>query len=199
MLTYHEYIETEDSISLVTELLENRSLADYLRSECFGLVSEEIARFMVKSMVKAVSYLHAKDIVHRDLKLENVLIDREYRPKLIDFGFARQLPKENYVLYEYCGTPNYMAPEIQQREGYYGKPADIWALGVIVYRMATGNFPFKSGADKPSQLKAMKSELRMPHELSAELTALLTQMLTFDFRKRPSAEEIQASEWLNYR
>lgn len=70
---------------------------------------------MIKNLVKAITYCHSKDIVHRDIKMENVLIDKEYKPKLIDFGFGRQLPKENFVLYDFCGTPNYIAPEIIQR------------------------------------------------------------------------------------
>ena len=94
-------------------------------------------------MVKAVAYLHANDIVHRDIKLENVLVSKEFKIKIIDFGFSRQLPKENHVLYDFCGTMHYIAPEVMQREGYYGKPADIWALGVLLYRMTVGCFPFK--------------------------------------------------------
>lgn len=86
-----------------------------------------------------------------------------------------------------------------QREGYYGKPADIWALGVVVFKITTGSFPFKNVADKSMSLKIMKSELRIPYELSTELNQLLGQMLTFDYRKRPTAEEILGYDWLNWR
>lgn len=131
--------------------------------------------------------------------MENILINKEYKPKLIDFGFSLQLPKENYILYDYCGTPNYIAPEVIQREGYYGKPADIWALGVVIYKMVTGTFPFKTINDKTAYLKTMKTELKIPHELSPELCTLLSQILSYDFKKRPTADEILTSDWLAIR
>ena len=189
ILTFHEYIESENAINIISQLLENKSLWDYIKSQCFQTVPEDIAKFMVKQLAKAVSYCHSKDIVHRDLKMENVLIDRQFKIKLIDFGFSLQVPKENQILYDYCGTPNYIAPEVNQRQGYYGKPADIWSLGVIVFRMVAGSFPFKSG-------KSVKNQLRMPSELSPELAGLLGQMLNYDFSKRPTAEEILLCEWL---
>lgn len=65
---------------------------------------------MVKYILKAIAHCHSRDIVHRDIKMENILINKDYKPKLIDFGFSLQLPKENHVLYDYCGTPNYIAP-----------------------------------------------------------------------------------------
>jgi len=113
---------------------------------------------MVKQLVKAVAYCHANNVVHRDIKLENVLVSKDFKIKLIDFGFSVILPNESYILYDYCGTPNYIAPEVTQREGYYGKPADVWSLGVIIYRMVVGTFPPKVG----SQSKGVK----IPSELS---------------------------------
>lgn len=74
-----------------------------------------------------------------------------------------------------------------QREGYYGKPADVWSLGIIIYRMVVGSFPNRPSDSKP---------IRIPGEISNELSGLLAQMLSFDFWKRPSAEEILACEWL---
>lgn len=151
---------------------------------------------MIKHLTKAIAYCHSKDIVHRDIKLENILVNREYKPILIDFGFSRQLPKETHILYDFCGTPNYIAPEVIQREGYYGKPADIWALGVVIHKMITGTFPYKNLTEKNTNLKAMKTELKLPPEVSPELNSLLNQILSYDFRRRPTAEEILSSEWL---
>lgn len=167
-----------------------------MKSECFKTVGEEVARVVLRQLVRAVAYLHGGEIVHRDLKLENVLVSREMKIKLIDFGFSRRLPKENYVLYDFCGTPHYIAPEVIQREGYYGKPADIWSLGVLLYRMVAGSFPFKGLNEKNIYSKVMKAELKLPNDLSPELSSLLTDMLSFDFRKRPTAEELLSSRWL---
>lgn len=82
---------------------------------------------------------------------------------------------------------HYIAPEVIQREGYYGKPADIWALGVLLYRMIVGSFPFKGLNEKTLYNKVMRAELKLPFELSPELSNLLTNMLSFDFRRRPTA------------
>lgn len=142
----------------------------------------------MRQLVRALAHCHSRDIVHRDLKMENVLISKEMRVKLIDFGFSLQLPKENHILYDYCGTPSFIAPEVTQREGYYGKPADVWSLGVLIYRLATGNFPFSTTKEKTLLSKSIKSELKLPGEVTPELAALLTQMLSIDFWKRPTAE-----------
>ena len=95
--------------------------------------------------------------MHRDLKLDNVLINREFKIKLIDFGFSRHLSRENEVLTDFCGTPHYISPEVIQREGYYGKPADIWSLGVIIFRLIAGCFPFKGINEKAIFSKVMKN------------------------------------------
>ena len=157
---------------------------------------EELAKVAIRQVVKALDRLHSLDIVHRDLKLENVLVNREVKAKLIDFGFSRQLSRENEVLSDFCGTPHYMAPEVIQREGYYGKPADIWSLGVIIYRITVGCFPFKGINEKTIFSKVMKGELTLPAHLSGPLTDLLTRMLTLDYRRRPSIYEVLTHYWL---
>jgi serine/threonine protein kinase len=94
--------------------------------------------------VKAVAYLHEKEISHRDLKLENVVLNAELEPFLVDFGFAVDdsefgIPKQNLV----CGTPSYMAPELFDNKEVDFYKADVWALGVVLFMMLSGGqFPF---------------------------------------------------------
>jgi MAP/microtubule affinity-regulating kinase len=95
--------------------------------------------------VEAVFYLHSEvSVVHRDIKLDNILIEEGTRMvKLIDFGFSVLTTTPNQRLKVFCGTPSYMAPEITRKTDYEGKPVDIWALGVLLYVMLTGTFPFR--------------------------------------------------------
>lgn len=103
--------------------------------------SEKEAAKIFVPLVQAVDYLHAEGIYHRDLKLSNILVGDQGTVKLIDYGFAENSGQK---LKEYCGTLSYMAPELITRNPYYGKYVDSWALGVILYRIVTGLFPFGS-------------------------------------------------------
>lgn len=89
-----------------------------------------------------MKYLHGLNICHRDLKLENILIDERNNVKLIDFGFS-VCSSPDQKLKIFCGTPSYMAPEIVQKKDYSGFATDIWSLGILLYVMLTGNYPFK--------------------------------------------------------
>ena len=87
--------------------------------------------------------MHENNIIHRDLKLENILIDTSnLNIKLIDFGFAIKISNQKKLTI-FCGTPSYMCPEIVKKIEYFGKPADIWALGILLYVMLYGKFPFR--------------------------------------------------------
>ncbi len=191
---YQETIETEESINIVTELCENRSLADWIKNEG-SEVGELTAKSITRQIAKVLDYLHGMEIVHRDLKLENILINKEGKVKLIDYGFSRQLPRETFLLYDFCGTPHYIAPEVIQREGYFGKPADMWSLGIILYKMVAGSFSFKASNEKTLFLKVVKGDIRLPTEISPELSSLLSRMLSFDYRRRPTAEELIRDDW----
>jgi len=123
-------------------------------------------RRIFKQVAEAVHYMHSRNIVHRDLKLDNILVEEDTRMvKLIDFGFGVIVDGAQGHLKIFCGTPSYMAPEIVRRsESYEGKPVDIWALGVLLYVMLTGGLPFR-GSNEPELFE----KIRLGHFLQTLL------------------------------
>lgn len=95
----------------------------------------------MKSIIEALQYIHERNVAHRDLKMENILIAKGLKIKIIDFGFAI---KDDHIHKEFCGTPHYISPEVISKGGYLGKPSDIWSAGIIFYKLYTGEFPFKA-------------------------------------------------------
>ena len=102
-----------------------------------GRFSNDVSMFYICEILLAICYMHEKNIIYRDLKPENLLIDKEGHIKIADFGFAKKLTNDR--TFTLCGTPEYLAPEIilGSKEGY-GKSADWWALGILVYELLTG-------------------------------------------------------------
>ena len=105
---------------------------------------EDEVKIIFRQIVKAIDYCHNQNVAHRDIKLENVLLTTGdgFSVKLIDFGFS-VIVQDDAKLAIYCGTPSYMAPEIVSKQEYFGKPVDIWSLGVLLYAMLAGTFPFR--------------------------------------------------------
>lgn len=111
--------------------------------------TEERAKFYAAEILLAVEYLHSQGIVYRDLKPENILLDREGHVKLTDFGLAKDnLHDTDGRTESFCGTTEYLAPEII-KEKSYGVSVDIYCLGLVLYEMMTGHNPFKTGEDTP--------------------------------------------------
>jgi serine/threonine protein kinase len=121
----------------------NISLHSHLKSKPQKRLTEPEAKTIFKQLVEGLDYIHKNSIVHRDLKLENILLDSENNNvKIIDFGFSAETQK-NKPMNVFCGTPSYMAPELVTRKYYFGHLVDIWALGISLYVLLCGYFPFK--------------------------------------------------------
>lgn len=125
------------------EFISNTSMHGYIKTFENRRIPEKEVRIIFRQIVEGVNYLHSSNFVHRDIKLENILIDKKDKKiKIIDFGFSVSIQADK-KLNMFCGTPSYMAPEIVSKQDYNGKFVDVWALGILLFTMLCGKFPFK--------------------------------------------------------
>jgi serine/threonine protein kinase len=149
-----------------------------------GKFPEPRARFYAAEIILAISYVHSLDIIYRDLKPENVLLDAKGHIRLTDFGLSKEgISNSSSGANSFCGTPEYLAPEILNRQGH-GRAVDWWSLGALLYEMLTGLPPFYCQDRERLFEKIRKSELHYPPSLSQNSKALLKGLLTKDPSKR---------------
>jgi serine/threonine protein kinase len=142
IMKLYEEIDTPNYLYLVLEYINGIPLIDILRNEKNGYLSQKRATKLMTQIIKGIIYLHDKNIYHRDIKLENILVMKNDSIKIIDFGFAVKCNRDSYQKL-FCGTPSYMAPELLNKEKYIPYYSDIWSLGVLFYSMLYGRFPFE--------------------------------------------------------
>lgn len=158
-------------------------------------LSERISKYIFRQIIDALQYIHSKNIVHRDIKLDNILIDLNNNIKLCDFGVSKQI-KSNERVYDQCGTPAYIAPEILKNDGFQGFSADIWSAGIVLYAMSQGKVPFFAKDVQDLYLMIVKDKYSPLEDVSSELEDLMSKLLIKDPSKRITIEGILNHPWL---
>ncbi|KAJ3386321.1 hypothetical protein HDU84_001615 [Entophlyctis sp. JEL0112] len=195
-----DVIETDSSIAIVMDLARGGELFELILDS--RAIQEGPARRMFAQIICAVGYIHSIEIVHRDLKLENILLDEHGNVVIIDFGFANKSKGPNGLLQTSCGSPCYAAPELVTQDGYNGEKADIWSCGVILFSMLAGYLPFDDDPANPDGENInllynyiMETKLVFPDYVTPLACDLVNRILVPDPKYRADMEEIMAHEW----
>ena len=191
---FYEALDDPDNFYLVIELADNGSLLDLINKD--GGLPEGTAKRMFFQLVLCLEYLHyVKKIVHRDLKAENILLDRNNNIRVVDFGLSKAFDEGKPFLETTCGSPAYVSPEII-KEHPYTSAADIWSAGVLLYAMVLGSLPFDSDNLGDLLRKILEDSVPLPESLSRDLRDLLQKMLIKDPVKRIRLEDVKKHPWL---
>ncbi|CAK5073426.1 unnamed protein product [Meloidogyne enterolobii] len=190
----YQVIENETTLYLVMEYASGGELFDYLVAH--GRMKEKEARAKFRQIVSAVQYLHSKNVIHRDLKAENLLLDSAMNIKIADFGFSNTFSPGN-KLDTFCGSPPYAAPELFQGKKYDGPEVDVWSLGVILYTLVSGSLPFDGQNLKELRERVLRGKYRVPFYLSTDCENLVKKFLVLNPARRGTLETIMRDKWMN--
>ncbi|XP_019942390.1 NUAK family SNF1-like kinase 2 [Paralichthys olivaceus] len=194
IITIYEVFENKDKIVIVMEYASKGDLYDYICDK--RRISEREARNFFRQIVSAVHYCHQNGIVHRDLKLENILLDGNGNVKIADFGLSNLYHGDEY-LQTFCGSPLYASPEIVNGRPYRGPEVDTWSLGVLLYTMVHGTMPFDGNNHKMLVQQISTGNYRKPNKPS-DACGLIRWMLMVNPERRATIEEIAGHWWLNW-
>ncbi|GAA99403.1 uncharacterized protein L969DRAFT_399840 [Mixia osmundae IAM 14324] len=192
VLKLYEIVATESSIWLVTELCEGGELFDYLVER--GRLSNSETRRLFGQLALGVGYLHMQNVVHRDLKLENILLDGKCNIKIADFGFGREF-EQRKLMDTYCGTTGYAAPEMIAGKKYTGPEVDVWSMGVILYSLLCGSLPFDDDEEAVVKLLISKGQYDLPDWLNDDARGLIQGILKVEPRDRLTITQILSHPW----
>uniref|UniRef100_A0A8B9KBW1 Ribosomal protein S6 kinase n=1 Tax=Astyanax mexicanus TaxID=7994 RepID=A0A8B9KBW1_ASTMX len=175
----HYAFQTEGKLYLILDFLRGGDLFTRLSKEV--MFTEEDVKFYLAELALALDHLHSLGIIYRDLKPENILLDEDGHIKITDFGLSKEAIDHDKRAYSFCGTIEYMAPEVVNRRGHT-QSADWWSFGVLMFEMLTGSLPFQGKDRKETMALILKAKLGMPQFLSSEVQSLLRAL----FKRNPS-------------
>ncbi|KAL3434754.1 kinase-like domain-containing protein [Aspergillus tetrazonus] len=191
----YEVIVTEKLVWLVLEYCPGDELYNYLLRN--GPLPIDKVKKIFTQLVGAVSYVHSKQCVHRDLKLENILLDKHENVKLCDFGFTREYEGKASYLQTFCGTVCYSAPEMLKAEKYAGEKVDVWSLGIILYALIAGELPYDDDDDQVTKARILNEEPKFNDKFPDDAKALINLLLSKRPLLRPSLDEVLAHPFLS--
>ncbi|XP_070329698.1 serine/threonine-protein kinase SIK2 isoform X2 [Odocoileus virginianus] len=193
IIKLYQVMETKSMLYLVTEYAKNGEIFDYLANH--GRLNESEARRKFWQILSAVDYCHGRQIVHRDLKAENLLLDNNMNIKIADFGFGNFF-KSGELLATWCGSPPYAAPEVFEGQQYEGPQLDIWSMGVVLYVLVCGALPFDGPTLPILRQRVLEGRFRIPYFMSEDCEHLIRRMLVLDPAKRLTIAQIKEHKWM---
>ncbi|XP_071957874.1 serine/threonine-protein kinase SIK2-like [Antedon mediterranea] len=193
VIKLYQVMETKSMLYLVTEYAQNGEMFDYLDKN--GRMSEKEAGQKFGQIVSAVDYCHKHNVVHRDLKAENLLLDGNMNVKIADFGFSNYFTVGKHLA-TWCGSPPYAAPEVFEGQQYEGPQLDVWSLGVVLYVLVCGALPFDAKTLPQLKERVLAGRFRIPYFMSSECEHMIRKMLVVDPSKRYSMQQIQQHKWM---
>ncbi|KAL5604469.1 hypothetical protein BROUX41_002438 [Berkeleyomyces rouxiae] len=195
LITLWGTFQDPKNLYMVMDFVEGGELFSLLRKS--GRFPNPVAKFYAAEVVLALEYLHSRNIIYRDLKPENLLLDRHGHLKITDFGFAKRVPDKTWTL---CGTPDYLAPEVVSSKGY-NKSVDWWSLGILIYEMLCGYTPFwDSGSPMKIYENILRGTVNYPVYVNSDARDLLERLITANLTKRlgnlyGGSQEVKDHRW----
>ena len=201
-----ETFETNEYMLIIMEYINGGNLYSFVKKR--RKLSEQTAKMLFWQIIQGIQYMHSVGVVHRDIKLENILIDLYNNVKICDFGIGKVLPQcdyDTYSLYEQCGTPMYIAPEIllsTSDKGYKPFPVDMWSSGIVLYIMLSGTLPFMvnnnnhcNKDDAELQYAILNNEPKEINDISSEAMDLIMGLLDKNPKTRYTSNDVLNHSW----
>ena len=189
----YDFIEDESAYYMVIEYCGGGELFDFIIAR--NCVEEPLAKKLFKQICLSVGYLHENNIVHRDLKPENLLLTETNNVKLIDFGLCST--EADKPMTNRCGSAVYISPEALTQQQYMGQPADVWAMGVILYALVDGSLPWNYDDPQKMYEQITTGDFAPPKELTEECYDLIKQIFNPDPDQRITIPQILVHPWLS--
>lgn len=193
IVSLHEVILSDGHYYMIYDYVKGSPLLDFIVNH--GRLKEKYARRFFRQLVSCIEYIHSHSIVHRDLKIENVLIDKQGILHLIDFGLANVYAPDS-LLATFCGSLYFAAPELLSAKRYIGPEVDIWSLGVILFVLVCGKVPFDDSDLSKLHKKIKKGKITYPSYLSAPCLDLLSRILVVDPTQRITLQQLKQHPWI---